>query len=285
MRVAVTGADGFTGRFVAEALRSAGAEPIALRVDLTDADAVAHTVDATAFDRVIHLAGVAFAGGTDWRAFYAVNQIGSLNLLEAIARKAPGTRCVLASSAQVYGPGAQGLIAETAPTNPANHYAVSKRAMELGASVWHDRLDVVLARPFNYTGEGQDAQYLVPKIVDHFRRKAPVVELGNTWVKRDFGDVRSVAEAYVGLVLAQEVPPVVNIATGVVLSIADIIDRLARISGHRIEVQVNQAFVRPDDVPILGGDISVLAATLPDWRSHDIGETLDWMYGAVHEDQ
>lgn len=280
MRVALTGATGFTGHFVSAALEAAGVTPVALQVDLRDSHAVGAAVDALDFDRVIHLAGHAFVNAADWQAFYTVNQLGTLNLLDAVARKTPGARCVLASSAQVYGPKAKGLIAEDSAANPSNHYAISKRAMEQGADLWRDRLDIVVTRPFNYTGVGQDTQYLIPKIVDHFRRRANVIELGNTWVRRDFGDVRSVAEACVGLALAADVPPVVNIATGAVSSIGDILDQLTAISGHHLEVTVNQAFVRKGDVEVLGGDASLLSETLPDWQPRAIGDTLRWMYAA-----
>ena len=280
MRVALTGAHGFTGRFVSAALEQAGSTPVALQVDLRDEAAVDAAVGATAFDRLIHLAGHAFVGATDWRAFYAVNQLGTLSLLDAVARHRPDARCVLASSAQVYGQGAEGLIREDAPTRPANHYAVSKRAMELGAELWRQRLELVVTRPFNYTGVGQPDQYLIPKIVAHYRRAAGTIELGNTWVRRDFGDVRSVAEAYAGLALAATVPPVVNIATGTVSSIDDILAELGAISGHRLDVTVNQDFVRADDVAVLGGDATLLRATLPSWRPRALADTLRWMYGA-----
>jgi len=278
MLVALTGADGFTGRFVTGALEAAGVDWVALDADLTDPAAVDRVVTATPFDRLIHLAAKAFAGARDWRGFYEVNQLGSFNLLDAVARARPGTRCVLASSAQVYGPGAEGLIAEDAPTNPANPYAVSKLAMEWGARSWGDRLELVVTRPFNYTGAGQGTEYLVPKLVDHFRRRAPVIELGNTWVKRDIGDVRSVADAYARLVLADEAPPLVNLGTGRVRSVDELMDALAAISGHRPEVRVNPAFVRANDVPVLGADTGRLRAALTGWQARELEDTLEWMY-------
>lgn len=280
MRVAVTGASGFTGRFVAEALATAGAECVSLAADLTDPAAVAAAVADTRFDRLIHLAALAFVGVADWQGFYEVNQLGTFHLLDAIAKVRPGMRCVLASSAQVYGPGAEGLVTEDAATRPANHYAVSKFAMEQGAALWRDRLEIVVARPFNYTGVGQETQYLIPKIVDHFRRRAPVIELGNLRVKRDFGDVRAVAEAYVGLALAEVPPARVNIATGEVRSIDDILGILAQLSGHAPEVRVNPAFVRANDVPVLGGDPMRLRAALPGWAPRDLSDTLAWMYAS-----
>lgn len=280
MRVAVTGANGFTGRFVSAALLKVGATPVVLEVDLRDQAAVEATVNALTFDRVIHLAGHAFVDASDYQSFYAVNQLGTFNLLDAVANKKPGARCILASTAQVYGPKAEGLISENAPADPVNHYAISKYAMERGANLWHDRLEIITTRPFNYTGIGQDTKYLIPKIVDHFRRRAKVIELGNTWVRRDFGDVRSVAAAYAGLVMAPEVPPVVNIATGTVSSIDVILSTLTEISDHSINVKVNPAFVRKGDVEVLRGDPTQLRTTLANWQPRPIADTLAWMLEA-----
>ena len=150
--------------------------------------------------------------------------------------------------------------------------------MEQGAALWRDTLEIVITRPFNYSGVGQPIEYLIPKIVDHFVRRADVIELGNLFVFRDFGDVRSVAEAYVGLVLAEAPPLLANVATGVVHSIDDILAILTEISGHRISVRVNPRFVRANDVPVLGGDAGRLHEALQDWSSHTLSQTLAWMY-------
>lgn len=278
MRVAVTGAGGFTGRYVVAALQKRGIDCIPLSADLTDAEAVEREIAAATFNRLIHLAAKAFVGTADWEGFYQVNQIGTFRLLEAVTRYHPGSRCLIASSAQVYGPGAEGLIEESTATNPANHYAVSKLAMEQGAALWGDDLEIVVVRPFNYSGIGQSSDYLISKIVEHFHRSEKVIELGNTWVKRDFGDVRAVADAYVGLILAEEVPTTVNVATGEVWTIDEILEMLSAISGHKMAVRVNPAFVRANDVPLLGGDVSRLQAALPDWRPRELMETLSWMY-------
>lgn len=280
MRVALTGANGFTGGYVVDALAARGVDCVALAADLTDPDAVCQAVADTPFDRLIHLAARAFVADDDWAGFYAVNQLGTFHLLDAVASQRPGTRCIVASSAQVYGPGAEGLIVEDAPTNPANHYAVSKRAMELGAALWADRLDLAVTRPFNYTGVGQESAYLIPKLVEHFRTRAPVIELGNRWVRRDFGDVRSVADAYAELTLADRVPPLVNLCTGMVASIDDILAILGNLTGHQIEVRTNPAFVRANDVAVLGGDATVLRTALPDWSPRPLHDTLEWMVHA-----
>jgi GDP-6-deoxy-D-talose 4-dehydrogenase len=281
MRVGVTGADGFTGRYLAMALAARGAEMVPLSANLTDRQAVRAEIEAKPFDRLIHLAALAFVGTEDWQPFYAVNQIGSFHLLDAVAAIRPGTRCILASSAQIYGPQASGLVHEDMPANPANDYALSKYAMELGAHQHGRGLEIVIARPFNYTGVGQEARYLIPKIVEHVRRRAPVIELGNLDVRRDFGDVRAVAAAYAGLALSEQtLPPVVNIASGVVHGLRDILAMVQELTAHFMEVRVNPAFVRANEVPVLGGDASRLKAALRDWAPVPIEHTLQWMLEA-----
>lgn len=284
MRIAVTGADGFTGRYVTAELDRRGIEWVAIEADLRDAAAISSAVARERFDALIHLAAIAFAGGNDWRAFYDVNQTGSFNLLEAVAARGERTICLLASSAQVYGASAQGMVDEAVPCRPTNHYALSKYAMELGAAFWVDRLDIRIARPFNYTGVGQEGIYLIPKIVDHFAQRAPFIELGNLTVLRDFGDVRAVAAAYCDLVMVNQPGLLTNIAAGRLNSIGDILGILSAATGHNLEVRVNPAFVRAGDVPVLGGDISHLSASIAGWRPIALEETLTWMLASAERE-
>lgn len=280
MRVGVTGLAGFTGAYISDALAEAGHEAIAISANLTDPVALSENVAIAAPDAVIHLAGNAFVATDDIQAFYAVNQLGSFYLLEALARHRPGCRVLLASSAQVYGDSASGRVDEDHLTRPANHYALSKLAMEMGARFWTDRLTPIIARPFNYTGRGQQSRYLIPKIVQHFRERRAVIELGNIDVERDFGDVRAVARAYAGLIGKVDATGIVNVATGNPHSVRDVIAIAERMTGHRIDVVVNPAFVRSNDVPRLVGDNDRLRALLPDWEPMDLEATLAWMLAA-----
>jgi nucleoside-diphosphate-sugar epimerase len=273
MRVGVTGSAGFTGGYLADALAEAGHEAVPMCADLTDPAAIND-------DAVVHLAGNAFVAADDVDAFYAVNQLGSFHLLDALARHRPGSRILLASSAQVYGDAASGRVDEAYPTRPANHYALSKLAMEMGVGFWADRLVPIIARPFNYTGLGQQDRYLIPKIVRHFRERRAVIELGNIDVERDFGDVRAVARAYAGLIGQEDATGVVNVATGNPYSVRDVIAIAERLTGHSIDVVVNPAFVRMNDVPRLVGDNCRLRTLLPHWEPVDLVATLAWMLAA-----
>lgn len=277
MRILVTGAGGFTGRPLMETLSRRGNEAMAMKSDLRDVDAMRAEVAALRPDGVVHLAAKAFVAAEGFDDFYAINQIGAFHLLDVLADHVPGIPVLLASSAQVYSPDHSGLLDEDTPTRPSNHYGLSKLAMEMGARLWEDRLRLIVTRPFNYTGAGQETRYLIPKIVDHFVRRAAVIELGNLDVKRDFGDVRGVCDAYAALIEAPEATGTFNVSTGVVSSIADIINILVAETGHQIEVRVNPQFVRANDIPVLGGDNRALRTALPGWTLRPLADTLRWM--------
>jgi nucleoside-diphosphate-sugar epimerase len=192
-RALVTGVGGFTGAYVARALSARGfevhgtmhgAEAHAPRpnvtaqyvVDLCDRSQVSQVVAQVRPDVVLHLAAIAFVAHGDADAMYRVNLLGTRHLLQALAElPQPPQAVLLASSANVYGNAAVEVLDEQVPPAPANDYAVSKLAMEYLARLWMDKLPVMLVRPFNYTGVGQSSQFLLPKIVGHFHRRAPAI--------------------------------------------------------------------------------------------------------------
>ncbi len=284
--VLLTGAAGFTGRYVKAALVAAGYRVHGWgagadeSVDITDRQAVADAVQRIAPDYVVHLAAIAFVAHGDVGAIYEVNVVGTRYLLEALSALPRGPRKVLlASSANVYGD-RPGAIVEDTPFHPQNDYAVSKVAMEYMARVWAARLPILVVRPFNYTGVGQDEQYLLPKIVAHFRRGESVIELGNIDVWRDFNDVRAVADIYVRLLNAETRDEVYNVCSGQEISIREIISVASELSGREIEVRVNRAFVRSNEVVRLHGDRSRLEALLGPLPDYDIRNTVRWMLEA-----
>lgn len=287
----VTGHTGFTGRHVCAALAAEGYQVVGLQdqatgasVDLLDREGLHRVVAAAAPEVVVHLAAISFVAHDDVDAMYRVNVVGTRNLLETLASEsAPPRIVVVASSANIYGNATPGAIAEDAPSAPANDYAVSKLAMEHVARLWMDRLPITITRPFNYTGRGQSPRFLVPKIVDHFRRRAAAIELGNTAVSRDFSDVRAVADIYRRLVGRAPAGETVNICSGTAYALADIIALMEEIAGHQIDVQVNPALVRASEVVRLVGDRSRLVSLLGELHDIPLVETLRWMYEAPDE--
>lgn len=213
---------------------------------------------------------------------YRTNVVGTRHLLEGLAALADAPRAVLlASSANVYGNSDIELLSESVPASPANDYAVSKLAMEYMAMLWSDRLPIILARPFNYTGVGQAENFLLPKIVSHFQRRAEVIELGNIDVARDFQDVRFVADAYVRLLSADAQGQRVNLCSGVSVSLMQVIGMMEEIAGYKIEVRVNPAFVRGNEVARLTGDNSRLRELIGPLDVIPLRTTLEWMFASV----
>lgn len=288
-RALITGVNGFTGKYVANALTNAGYAvygtgavaadlPGYFHVDLLDKQGLANVVAEVQPSIVVHLAAIAFVGHGEASAFYQVNLIGTRNLLEVLALHAVNLDAVLlASSANVYGNAAEGTLAENTPPNPANDYAVSKLAMEYMAKLWIDKLPLFIVRPFNYTGVGQTEDFLLPKIVAHFRSRAPVIELGNLDVWRDFSDVRTVADIYKRLLDVKPLGQVINVCLGVTHSLREVLAIAGNITGHKIEVSINPAFVRANEVKSLCGDARRLRSLVGDFESPTLEDTLRWM--------
>jgi GDP-6-deoxy-D-talose 4-dehydrogenase len=278
LRMLVTGADGFTGVHFVRQAREAGYDIFALNADLTDPQAVQAQVASVAPDMVVHLAAISFVGHDKPSAFYDVNVIGTLNLLDALLKlpKIP-KRVLLASSANVYGNCVMSPISETQTPAPLNHYAASKLAMEHLAMTYADRLPLFFVRPFNYTGLGQVESFVVPKIVSHFKRRATTIELGNLTVEREYNDVRMVTDAYLKLLSQAAVGEIYNICSGKTYTLHQVIDALADMTGHQMDVVVNPAFIRANELHRLCGDASKLHETIGAHASIVLQNTLRWM--------
>jgi GDP-6-deoxy-D-talose 4-dehydrogenase len=292
-RALITGLRGFTGYYMARELSAAGYHvhgtvmpgeptgPDLFAVDLLDRASVAAAVEQVRPDVVVHLAGIAFVAHNDADQMYRVNVVGTRNLLEALAAGSHKPSSVLlASSANIYGNADVPVIDENVPPAPANDYAVSKLAMEAMARLWMDRLPITIARPFNYTGVGQTENFLLPKIVSHFRKEARRIELGNLAIARDFSDVRMVAKSYRRLLAAAPSGEAFNVCSGQPHSLESLIDIMSDIAGYRIEVHVNPAFVRANEVLTLTGSNAKLAGVIGKIEPAPLPETLRWMYTA-----
>lgn len=298
-RILITGVDGFTGRYLAQELCAHGHEVHGLAqrtarpgetppagvaqlhvADLLDAQALQAVVAQARPERVAHLAAIAFVAHGDVEAIYRTNIVGTRHLLAALAGAASRPETVLlASSANIYGNANTGVIDESVPPSPANDYAVSKLAMEYMAATWNDQLPITRVRPFNYTGVGQSADFLLPKIVDHYRRRAPVLELGNLDVERDFSDVRMVIDCYRRLLEAPQAGAVFNVCSGVGHALRDVLEMMSTLSGHRPEIRVNPAFVRANEVKKLVGSRAALESVIGRVQGPSLQDTLRWMLG------
>ncbi|MFB5148716.1 NAD-dependent epimerase/dehydratase family protein [Burkholderia orbicola] len=300
-RAFVTGLTGFTGRYMAERLQAAGydvwgtvapgtprpADPAfahctLLPVDLLDAEAMRAAAADARPDAVVHLAARAHVAQDEPSQTYAVNIVGTRNLLAALAclDRRPSA-VLLASSANVYGNSTAGVLDETVAPAPANDYAVSKLAMEYAAKLWADRLPIVIARPFNYTGVGQSDAYLLPKLVAHYASNAPRISLGNLDVSRDFSDVRDVTAAYLKLIEAAPAGETFNVCSERAYSLKEVLAMLSRIAGYVIDVTIDPRFVRHNEVKSLSGSRDKLRRVVGELPVTPLDETLRWMVDAM----
>ena len=294
-RILVTGVEGFTGQYLAPLLAAAGHEvhgivhdddayPIRgvhkfYPADITDLSSVTRVAKEVRPEYVVHLAGIAFVAHADVEQIYRANIVGTRQLLEALANLSERPQSVLiASSANVYGSAREGILHESMTPCPANDYGVSKLATEHLARLYRDSLPLIVVRPFNYTGRGQSTHFVIPKITAHARARAPSIELGNVSVARDFSDVRTIAQIYSRLL---ETPKAIggtyNVCSGRAVTLAEVLEIVARLSGHQMEVCVNPAFVRNNEVQILRGSTAKLESVIGSVSSITLEETLRWM--------
>ena len=253
--ILITGAKGFTGLYLQDAAQKSGLKVVPLASNLNDVESLEKEVLIAKPDYVAHLAGISFVASKDHEAFYRVHALGTSNLLQALTKleKAP-KKVLLASSATVYGNSNNHLSTEDQTLSPIDHYATSKVAMEEMAKTFFNRLPILIARPFNYTGVGQKGNFLIPKLVDHFAKRKPFIELGNLNIEREFNDVNMICDAYLKLLEFGSSNEIYNVCSGQARSLQFVMDTLKQITGHNIEIRVNPDFVRASEVHRMVGN-------------------------------
>jgi nucleoside-diphosphate-sugar epimerase len=285
----VTGIEGFTGRYLRNALESRGfrvhglsrfgpATPDRSVCDLNNRDQVLELVRRVNPRVVAHLAGVSHVAHADVSEIYQSNIMGTRNLLEALAAQtSPPEIVLLPSSAHVYGNAATGELDESSPLVPHNDYAISKLAVEHLARLWAEKLPVTVTRPFNYTGRGQPESFLVPKIVGYARRKDPELVLGNLDVARDFSDVRDVADCYARIIECKPAGCILNVCSGRAVELREIVSMVSALSGVQFRLDSDVRLRRENEVQRLSGSDLLLQETIGATEFRPISQTLEWM--------
>ncbi len=310
-RVLLTGGGGFVAPYFVEALAAVSTRPCdvlatgreagfapgvgqLVALDITDTESVSALVADLRPDAILHLAGISdlAACQADPAAAWRVNVEGTLNFARALHTHSPGSTFIFAGSCQVYGASANlpGLLNEDHLLSPISEYGATKAAADLALGYLAARgLRTIRFRPFNHIGPGQSTAFAIPSFAAQIalieqKRQAPKISVGNLEAARDFLDVRDVARAYaLALVRAESIDPgtVLNVASGNATVMRNILDTLIRLSGIDIEVHVDSARWRPNEIARLAGDSSKASACL-DWKPcHRIEETL----GAVLDEQ
>ena len=282
MKILLTGADGFTGKVFSVYAARFGHELIAVNSDIRNYPALKEEVGKTEADGVLHLASISYVDHSNENEFYDVNVVGTTNLLKALIEtgRSP-SKVILASSANVYGNSPVSPISELTIPNPINHYAMSKLAMEYMAKTYANDLPIVITRPFNYTGAGQSKSFVIPKLVEHFVARKEKVLLGNIDVEREFNDVEMVCTAYLQLLEYGVAGETYNICSGKPYTLKSVISMLESITGHSMQVEINPAFVRPNELVKLYGSpdklLELLRVNNSSLSNMDLNDTLQTM--------
>lgn len=298
MRVLLTGASGFVGRWLAPELQAVGHEVIAApakrELDLTTgSEAVgrlAELLAATQPDAVAHLAGMAYGpdAAEDPEAAIAINAGGTAALFDGLDAAGSSAAVLVASSGDVYGTPTRLPIGEDAPLAADDAYGRSKIEEERAALSHHSRgRRLVISRSFNHTGPGQREVFAAPALARRVlalkRGEASDIPVGNLDARRDFTDVRDVVRAY-RLLLERLVappasasssasgassplpfdPPVVNVGSGHSVAIHEILETLCRLAAVPARSRVDPSLLRPNDTPEICADVTRLR-TLTGW--------------------
>ena len=290
-RVLIIGVSGFTGKHLSQYLKKYGYEVYGtsfsdkyndtIKCDISSKSSLSTVLKSIEADYIIHLAGVASPAHVDVESFYSLNTIGTINILDTLLELGQNPKkIILPSSAIVYGNQDFDVLHESLCPRPSNYYGTSKYAMECLASNYFSRLNIIIPRVFNYVGRGQSENFLIPKLVKHFKEKKKEIALGNLDVIREFNDVKFVCEVYKRLLEDDVTSEVVNICSGRGIKLLDTIVMMNEIAGYKIDVKVNPAFVRKDEIRSLTGSPEKLFNMIGSVEQCSFRETLRKMYEA-----
>jgi GDP-4-dehydro-6-deoxy-D-mannose reductase len=304
MRVLITGARGFVGPYLAQALRRVCGDVAVIAtattscehpllgsvtaMDVTDADAVRAAIDCHNPTHVINLAGLAVpaVASANPKAAWQVHVQGALNLAEAILDRAPACWLLNVGSGLVYGKSAKsGLpLDEKSLLVPVDEYAATKAAADLALGALTRRgLKSIRFRPFNHTGPGQADSFVIPAFAMQIAKieaglAPPVIRVGNLDVERDFLDVWDVVDAYALAVRHTaglgEPDVVFNVASGIPRCIGNILERLLGRSQVKISVEQDPIRLRPSDLPRIIGNSDSLRQRIGWMPTHSFDDTL-----------
>lgn len=274
----VTGAGGFIGSHLVEALVRAGADVTAMvrygsssswgnlefvsndvkggfRVvagNIDDGDFVMHAMQG--IDVVCHLAALIAIpySYVAPRSYVRTNVEGTLNVVEA-ARRLSVRRVVHTSTSEVYGTALRVPIDETHPLQGQSPYSASKIGADKIAESYYRSFDagVVTLRPFNTFGPRQSARAFIPTIISQALTQ-DVIKLGSLTPERD---MTFVTDTVAGFVAASVTPGIegetINLGTGSTYSIGHFAERILRLMGVEKEIVADAARMRPDKSEVL----------------------------------
>jgi NAD dependent epimerase/dehydratase len=271
-QILVTGADGFIGSHLTESLVRAGEDVRALcqynsfsswgwldssecrsdiEVVLGDVrdSAQMHTV-CRGIDTIYHLAaliGIPYSYHAP-ASYVATNISGTLNIMQA-ALDCDVNRVIHTSTSEVYGTARQVPIGEDHPLQAQSPYSATKIAADAIANSFHTSygLPVITARPFNTYGPRQSARAVIPTVITQLLGGCKSLKLGAISPTRDFNYVIDTCQGFIELSRCEAaLGRVVNIGSGIEITIGDTAKMIAELIGVEIEIECDESRMRPD---------------------------------------
>lgn len=272
MKLYLTGHGGFVGQALLKSIAEGksdwnGVELVGTKgIDILDFDALTRDIAISDPDAVIHLAALSNVPDAIANPISTaqVNVLGTINVVEAVARQDGRCRLIHVGSSDVYGLIAPDElpISEDKSLSPRNPYAASKAAAEMFVleRVRRTGMPAVCTRPFNHTGLGQTRSFVFPSIANQLASIAlglqSEIVLGDIDITRDFLDVDDVLAAYRTLIRRGADGEVYNICSGREFKIRDGIDIMAAALGIRPEIRSDASLMRHSEQRRVCGDNS-----------------------------
>lgn len=291
--VLVTGAAGFIGSHISEALLKNGISVVGIdsvnryyspllkkhnirllqsynsfqfyKINIESADAIHDLFKTVQPEFVIHCAARAGvrASISNPQAFAKTNIIGSKNILESVKQYSPNSRVILLSSSSVYGLQKQSPFVETMELNPISPYAVTKRAMEKLARNYHDQygLQAAVLRLFSVYGPRGRMDMAPFLAIQHAELGIPFEMYGtNENNKRDWTYITDVVESVMSIIdhFPQKGFEIFNIGSGHPIGIEDFVNILSEKLKNNLDVELltYQKEKPLEDMPITFADVS-----------------------------
>lgn len=314
MTILITGADGFIGSHLTEALVRQGFKVRAFvqynsfnswgwldrcgadvagqfevfAGDIRDPNGVKEAMKGC--DAVMHLAAliaIPFSYHSP-DTYVETNVKGTLNVLQA-ARALNVGRIIHTSTSEVYGTARFVPITEEHPLQGQSPYSATKIAADQLAFSFYSSfgLPVVIARPFNTYGPRQSARAVIPTIITQIASGMEQIKLGAVSPTRDFNYVQDTVGGFIAALKSEEgLGEVVNFGSNFEISIGDTAQAIADVMGARVEIVTDEMRIRPEksEVERLWAS-NVKAKTLFGWQpayggldgfKRGLKETADW---------
>jgi GDP-4-dehydro-6-deoxy-D-mannose reductase len=253
MKVLLTGYNGFVGNYVQVCKACEILADQEGQIPIADKYRMLCLLKKTKPDAVIHLAAQSNVPQSflNPRETYDTNFYGTLNLLEALSESGFDGKFLFIGSGDVYGITERLPITEDMFLHPRNPYAVSKVAAEALCYEWSQNkaFDVIMARPFNHIGPGQNENFAIPAFARQilaikYAKVEPLLKVGNLAVTRDFTDVRDIVRAYFMLLNKGENGEIYNVCSGQERLLGDILNRMLELANVNVTICQDEICVR-----------------------------------------